>query len=85
MVKLRFIVLLLAMFVYFTGEAQTTKKNPDGTYTMVYKNKSKSVDKPVSTLDIKGVIYIIYKSPNDKYYIWRESRKGVKYKQYVKL
>lgn len=85
MVKLRFIMLLLAMFVYFAGEAQTTKKNPDGSYTMMYKKKSKSVDKPVSTLDIKGIKYTIYQSPNNKYYVWRESKKGMKYKQYVKL
>ena len=81
----QFIILLFMLFAS-VSYSQNAKLDSKGNYVAVKSAKITSDTITGKTFtDTKGVSYPVFKSKNDKLYIWRTSKKGNKYKQYLKL
>lgn len=78
---MKHLLFLLFMLVVTIGNAQV-KVDKAGNYYAAKAASSDTVTGKTFT-DAKGVTYPVFKSARNAVYVWRASKKGTKYKQYL--
>lgn len=81
----KLIITLAITLSAFTIQAQTTvKQDASGNYVSV-SSTAENKDTGKTFTDSKGVSFKVFESAKGKLYIKRVSKKGIEYKQYLKV